>query len=247
MKKGIAWVLAALLLSIGIAGTFWGTSIAEAASAVWNSCPRGEVDCEYPGKCNSYIDTNKDSICDRSQSAPAQVTTTPSQAGASGTTVVSKTTGTAAAAISEANAAVVEAKASVSKHSYYFIPILLVLGLLYALTWILSHRRIITGVIHRRIWNLVLLVSTLISALLGLFLILRIDFNIDLTLPFNMLFWHVEAGIALGIVAVFHILWHWRYFTKILKASPVVEKTTREKSSTTALLESQVNTHNSLK
>jgi hypothetical protein len=269
MKKIMVLGLIAFLLGIGIAGTFWGTSIAEAASGVWNSCPRGEVNCQYPGKCRSYIDTNQDSICDRSQSAPTQVASTPSQASAAGTTVVSGTTGTAAAAvsssptsdvsssptaaslntvaggeISEFNTLTVETKTSVSKRSYYFLPILLALGLLYSLTWILSHKRILSSVFHRRIWNLVLLVSTMISALLGLFLIMRIDFNINLTLPFNMLFWHVEAGIALGIVAVFHILWHWRYFAKMLKAGSPVEKTARLQSSTVELVESQLKMSN---
>ena len=64
-----------------------------------------------------------------------------------------------------------------------------------------------------------LLVSMIVSALLGVFLILAIDFNIKIALPFDMLFWHVEAGIALGIVGIFHIFWHWRYFAKLIKVT----------------------------
>ena len=29
-------------------------------------CPFGEVDCEFPGECGAYIDTNADRICDHS-------------------------------------------------------------------------------------------------------------------------------------------------------------------------------------
>jgi len=105
------------------------------------------------------------------------------------------------------------------KHSYYFLPILLLLAILYTLTWTLSAKKLIRNMLHRKIWNLVLLVSMIVSALLGVFLILAIDFNIKIALPFDMLFWHVEAGIALGIVGIFHIIWHWRYFAKLIKVT----------------------------
>jgi hypothetical protein len=31
------------------------------------SCPRGEVNCEYPGKCYLYEDANQNKICDNSE------------------------------------------------------------------------------------------------------------------------------------------------------------------------------------
>ena len=30
-------------------------------------CPFGKVDCEYPGNCGRYIDTNANDICDHSE------------------------------------------------------------------------------------------------------------------------------------------------------------------------------------
>ena len=69
-KKKAIIVVFTLLLIVGLAGTFWGSAIAEAASGVWNSCPRGLINDPYPGKCRSYIDTNNDAICDRSQADP---------------------------------------------------------------------------------------------------------------------------------------------------------------------------------
>ena len=100
--------------------------------------------------------------------------------------------------------------------SYHFGLIILTIGILYGLSHFLSAKHIIKVVVHRRIWNVILLVSTIITALLGLFLILRIDFGIYISLPINSLFWHVEAGIVMGLIAVFHIIWHWRYFQKML-------------------------------
>lgn len=237
MKK-LAIILFSILFVVGLAGTFWCTQIAEAASSNWNSCPRNRINCKYPGKCDLYIDTNGDRICDRSQSAPAAVAVKPSITTArpiatpatkpAGTTTKAPTpSATAILVISgplsaplAVNTTTTDSAASPAitlKHSYYFVPVFLGLSILYALTWLLANKKFIKTITHRKIWNLVLLISMVISVLLGLFLILNIDLNFGITLPFNMLFWHVESGIALGAIGAFHIFWHWRYFVKFIK------------------------------
>ncbi len=215
MKSKIVIIILGTLLVVGLTGTFWSSSIARAATSVWNSCPRGEVDDPYPGNCHSYIDTNNDRICDRSQAEPQQDTTS----SAVDTTIgivadppaVTTTMSTSPSSPAEGY------KGNTS--SYYFLPIFLLLALMYALTWILSKKKIMRQQLHRKIWNIVLLISTAISTVLGLFLILNTDFGTNISLPFNMLFWHVEAGIAMGIIAAFHVFWHWKYFMNVLKVA----------------------------
>jgi hypothetical protein len=223
MKKKVLLISGLILLLVGLAGTFWGSSIAEAASGIWNSCPRGEVNDTYPGDCRSYIDTNKDSICDRSQSNPALKTTTASSSNSVSNLNASSSLGSVStisgSAQVESTTATERPATTNSSRSYYFIPILAILVILYSLTWLLSNRKIINTIIHRKIWNTVLLIASAISVLLGLVLILNIDFNTTIVLPFNMLFWHVEAGIAFGIIALFHVFWHRRYFAKMLKVA----------------------------
>jgi hypothetical protein len=239
MRKKIVLIALSMLLIIGIAGTFWGPSIALAATSIWNSCPKGKVNCAYPGDCNDYIDTNNDRICDRSQPAPkttaATITTAASKTTVAPTTSVSialvdssisSGSSGAASSVSAVNTVAVEtdvtaetgnAAGTGKSSSYYLIPIMAGLIAAYCLTWILSAKKVFKTLTHRKIWNVILLVSCLVSALLGIFLTFNLDFDTNITLPFNMLFWHVEAGIALGIVALFHVVWHWRYFTKMLK------------------------------
>jgi hypothetical protein len=101
---------------------------------------------------------------------------------------------------------------------YNFIPIILVTAALYVLTLVLAERNIIRKQIHRRIWNVVLLLSTFVSAVLGLLLILNLEFRMGINLPFNMLFWHVEASIVMGFILLLHIIRHWKYFATIFKA-----------------------------
>ena len=173
------------------------------ADGVWDSCPHDEENCEYPGDCSRYIDTNSDGICDRSQSEPS--ITTANQL--DNQTQLTST---------DTNPVQSNIIGSSNNRIYHLVPIFLILSLFYLLSHTLSKRRIISIASHRKIWNLLLLATFLVSALLGLFLILRIDFDIDISLPFNMLLWHVEIGIAMGVIAIFHIIWHWKYFKKMV-------------------------------
>ena len=164
-----------------------------AASLAWDDCLHGEVGCLYPGDCGRYIDTDGDEICDHSQPAPENrnVGTINTQAiGDKDLTVNNKQSGAV----------------------YHLLLISLFLVLLYFISHILSKKKIISTFNHRKIWNILLLITFLISGLLGILLVIKINFDIAFSLPFNILFWHVEAGIAMFAISIFHILWHWPYF-----------------------------------
>lgn len=179
-----------------------------------SNCPQGEINCAYPGNCGRYLDTNNDGICDDSQSAPWE---SPEKLARDLEVTESYRVSQDLIAADDSESSAIGSNAGNIKTGYYLIPILLLVGILYGLSYLLSAIRIIRPAVHRKIWNLMLLVTTVISAVLGLILILKIDFSVNISLPFNILFWHVEAGIAMGMIAVFHILWHWRYFQKIFK------------------------------
>ncbi len=225
MKKRIIAIVLVTLMMVGVTNILSTVSVAQADEGIWDSCSRGMVDCEYPGACGSYVDTNNDNICDRSQ-LPPQQDIVPEDID----TVENSVIYNPLDAIPDNNGledgipGIVEYKNEDTgglRHIniYNLLPILIVSTILYLVTWILSKKKIVSQKLHRRVWNLVLLVSTLVSALLGLFIILNLEFKAGISLPFNMLFWHVEAGIAMSAVAVFHILWHWKYFVRIFKAA----------------------------
>jgi len=100
---------------------------------------------------------------------------------------------------------------------YKLIYISLVLVILYFFTLILAMKNRITLLVHRRIWNLVLLVSFVITVILALLLIIRINWGWYPVLPFNVLYWHVETGTVMAVVSVFHLVWNWRYYLAMLK------------------------------
>jgi len=159
----------------------------------WDDCPLGEVFCE--GKCGLFVDTDNDGICDRSQPAPEN----------------RNNTGAAQINIPEP----AESRNKQSERVYHLLPISILLVVLYVISRTLSKKNILSVANHRKIWNTLLLITFLISGILGILLVIRINFGTVVPLPFDILFWHVEAGIAMFAISVFHTLWHWAYFKSL--------------------------------
>ena len=156
-------------------------------------CPSGIVNDSYPGDCGKYIDSNKDKICDLSQEANVL---TPSE-----------------------NLVLPKSDVFVNGVDYYFIPIIIVISLLYFLTFYLVKTRKISLIAHRKIWNFVLLISSVILIILSILLVIRIQYDISILNEWRnfMLFWHVEFGIIFCLVSIFHIIWHLAYYKNLLK------------------------------
>jgi len=69
--------------------------------------------------------------------------------------------------------------------------------------------------IHRRIWNILLLITFLVSGILGLVLVLQINYAILPSYYFTFLKLHVDFGIGMALISIFHIFWHLNYFKNI--------------------------------
>lgn len=104
-----------------------------------------------------------------------------------------------------------------SRTVYHLVSISLFLILLYSITSILSKKKIISIINHRKIWNILLLITFLISGLLGILLVININFGVLIFASFDILFWHVEVGIAMFVICIFHIIERWHYFKNLFK------------------------------
>ena len=102
---------------------------------------------------------------------------------------------------------------------YNVLPIALALVMLYLISYLLYDSKIIRKVRYKQIWSIVLVGSMLISGITGIILVLITDYGVQFNLNFNLLFWHVETGIIMAIVLLFHIHIHWNKFKRILKAN----------------------------
>lgn len=88
---------------------------------------------------------------------------------------------------------------------------------LYLLTFVLEKSGKIKKTTHRKIWNSILLITCLVSCILGFVLALQINYHFAMGIMKDILKLHVEFGIAMTIVALFHIFWHLKYYKNLFK------------------------------
>lgn len=109
-------------------------------------------------------------------------------------------------------------KGQARKTEYHFGLIVVISIVLYLISFIFAKKKIISELNHRKIWNILLLVTFLGMGLLGIVLTIRLEYGIDLLkfLGLNTKFWHVEFGVAMTLIAIFHTFWHIPYFKSYL-------------------------------
>jgi len=91
--------------------------------------------------------------------------------------------------------------------------------LLYLISFFFCRAGLFSQVLHRKIWNSMLAVTFIFTALAGIFMALQINFKWDIPFIESLLKWHVEAGVSLGMTGIFHLMWHWDYFRNIGKST----------------------------
>ena len=92
----------------------------------------------------------------------------------------------------------------------------------YFVSYIYTRKNILTRkinypfTVHRKIWNLILLILFLVFAPLGFVLSLNETFPMDLEESIIQGL-HVNFGVAFLAVGIFHALWHLNYFKKAVQ------------------------------
>jgi len=70
---------------------------------------------------------------------------------------------------------------------------------------------------HRKIWNALLVITFVLTALTAIFYLLMLDYDMNiLPAQVDSSFWHMEFGLAFILIGVFHALWHMPYFHQYL-------------------------------
>lgn len=100
--------------------------------------------------------------------------------------------------------------------NYNFLIIFITTLSSYFLSLFLVKIKKINLIQHRRFWNLILLISFLASCLLGLFLAFSIDNQLSLGWYLPLIWYHVEFGIVMALVSIFHFIWHIPYYKSYL-------------------------------
>ncbi len=96
----------------------------------------------------------------------------------------------------------------------------------YLLTLSLVKAGILSKLIHRQIWNVILLTAFLISGILGILLVIQLNYKLEWEFMKPLMVWHVDAGIVLALVAAFHLTWHFTYYLQLFRKSQKTKKNT---------------------
>ena len=140
-------------------------------------------------------------------SATTTSTTTPSSGGT-----------TAAPAVVAAAALVAQNSGGSSFITHYLVsPIALGFFIIYGVSFFLYRTKRIRIATHRKIWNVLLLGTFLVTGIFGLILAIQLDYPLPFTIPVDLLFWHVEAGIAMTLISLFHMAWHFNYYKNLVR------------------------------
>ena len=203
-------------------------------------CQRNVMDCH--GACGRFTDNDNDGICDfspRSDAAIQPADTTAAKLPVSKkkqghdpiktdtvkrevSTEVQKPSITNNNKVAPDTLAVepteklpIPASNTEKEKPYPFITILLLTSGLYLITFILVKSGRMKKSVHRKIWNVLLLITFLVSGLLGLLLVVQLNYDILMNQFKPFLTLHVDFGIAMAVISIFHVAWHLPYFKTI--------------------------------
>jgi hypothetical protein len=171
---------------MGPSAAILALALFSAQVAAQPSCPLGRVNDTAPGMCGAYADLEGNGVCDYSEASQSAI---------------------AAAATPPAPKPQVMALGG-----YDFANLSAAMILFYGLSFALYRGGRMSLNAHRLAWNVLLLFTFLVCAVLGVLLVLRINYGFVAPIPMNMLYWHVEAGIAMALISAFHISWHAEYY-----------------------------------
>jgi spermidine synthase len=106
---------------------------------------------------------------------------------------------------------------------YHVIGTGLTVSILYFISYFFYRSRFYSLQFHRKLWNVILATTFILTALAGIFLALQITYKWNIPVIKTILRWHVELGTCMAFTGIFHFLWHISYFTKIFRKQETAE------------------------
>ncbi len=108
--------------------------------------------------------------------------------------------------------------------AYPLLPVSVIILLAYAISSLFTRWGIYNSRSHRKFWNVLLLVTFLVSGLLGLLSVVKVNYKLEIPHYDQLMQWHVSLGIGMVIIAFFHLSWHWKYYFTLKKEKPASDQ-----------------------
>lgn len=182
-----------------------------------------QVDCQ--GRCGRFIDEDQDTYCDLGLRSEDTMQISGNDDVVNDTEVEPRAEEPQKRGDVQISDADTEAKVlNVAEEAdptpqkrYHFTQIFFATLLVYLATFLLTKLGKMKVVTHRKIWNIMLTITFLISGILGLLLTVFINHQYYPDSYMLLMRYHVEFGVAMAIISIFHMLWHLPYFKNIFK------------------------------
>jgi hypothetical protein len=95
--------------------------------------------------------------------------------------------------------------------AYPLIPVSVITIIAYFTTLLFARWQIFSIKSHRKFWNVLLLVTFLVSGLLGLLSAIKVNYKLEIPNYEQYMQWHVAFGIGMVFISFFHLSWHLKY------------------------------------
>jgi predicted membrane-bound spermidine synthase len=96
--------------------------------------------------------------------------------------------------------------------------------LLYIISYFFYRIGYYSSQFHLKLWNSLLAIAFIVTFIAGLFMALQVTYKWNIPFVKSVLKWHVEFGIGMSITGIFHLIWHFSYFTQIFTKSDRIGK-----------------------
>lgn len=186
-----------------------------------------QVDC--PGRCGRFTDNNGDGFCDyghlskpvqgedtvQKNIVPAKKESEPATEKKEEQSYLLQDTDVNVLQDSVSIVSEEEPASPASSKKYHFITIFLTTLGFYIVSVVLVKTNLISKPVHRKIWNVLLCITFLVSGILGLLLAVFIDYQYYPSVYMLLVRLHVQFGIVMAIISLFHLFWHIPYYKSL--------------------------------
>lgn len=80
----------------------------------------------------------------------------------------------------------------------------------YLATYTLYKTGLIRKSLHANLWNFILFCAFLVTACAGFVLMVLLELGVITSINLGLLYWHVEFGITMALVTIFHVIIYWK-------------------------------------
>ena len=80
----------------------------------------------------------------------------------------------------------------------------------YLVTYTLYKMSLIKKSLHVNLWNFILFSAFLVTAGAGFILMVLLELGVITFINLGLLYWHVEFGITMALITLFHIIIYWK-------------------------------------